>query len=104
MKSRFVLAHAEELATMGGGNGKPRVREGMSDIGALRDGAVAVNDGRIAAVGATKEVLGKLDGSYEVIDVSGKLVTPGLVDPHVHLVFAGSREGELEDMAVKGVP
>ena len=104
MKSRFVLAHAEELATMGGGNGKPRVREGMSDIGALRDGAVAVRDGRIAAVGATKEVLGKLDGSYEVIDVSGKLVTPGLVDPHVHLVFAGSREGELEDMAVKGVP
>ena len=104
MKSRFVLAHAEELATMSGGNGKPRVREGMSDIGALKDGAVAVRDGKIAAVGATKEVLGKLDGSYEIIDVSGKLVTPGLIDPHVHLVFAGSRERELEDMAVKGIP
>ena len=96
--------HANELATLRGGTERPRVRDGMNDLGLVSDGAVAVRDGRIVAVGPTKEVLGKIDRSFELIDVSGKLVTPGLIDPHVHLVFAGSREGELEDMAVKGVP
>jgi imidazolonepropionase len=76
----------------------------MDDLGVVEDGAVAVSGGRIVAVGPTNEVVGKLDGGYRLIDVSGKLVTPGLIDPHVHLVFAGSREGELEDMAVKRTP
>ncbi len=103
-RPRFVLAHASELATMGGDNERPRTRRAMDDAGLVSDGAVAVDNGKIAAVGDTKEVLGKIDRGYEVIDVSGKLVTPGLIDPHVHLVFAGFREGELEEMAVKGVP
>jgi imidazolonepropionase len=99
-----VLIHANELATLGGGSGRPRVREEMNHIGAVEDGAVAVSDGRIVEVGKTEEVLAGLDSGYEVVDVSGKLVAPGLIDPHVHLVFAGSREGELEDMAVRGIP
>lgn len=103
-RTRFVLVHASELATLSGRNKKPRIRKGMNDLGLVDDGAVAVDGGRIVAVGRTKEVLGRLGRGYEVIDVSEKLVTPGLIDPHVHLVFAGSREGELEDMAVKGVP
>ena len=98
------MVHASELATLRGRNEKPRIREGMKDLGLVKDGAVAVNNGKIVAVGSTREVLGKLDQSYEVLDVSGMLVTPGLIDPHVHLVFAGSREGELEEMAVEGVP
>jgi imidazolonepropionase len=101
---RFVLVHADEVATLKGGNGGPRVREVMNDPGLINDGAVAVSDDKIVAVGRTREVLGKIGRGYEIVDVSGKLVTPGLVDPHVHLVFAGSREGELEDMAVKGTP
>jgi len=101
---RFALVHANELATLRGGNESPRTGKGMNDLGLVSDGAVAVNNGRIVAVGGTAEVLDKLDRSYKVVDVSGKLVTPGLIDPHVHLVFAGSREGELEDMAVKGIP
>jgi imidazolonepropionase len=101
-KDEFALIHAGELATLKGG--RPRVGAGLSDLGVVEDGAVAVRGGRIVAVGTTKEVLSRLDGGYELIDVSGKLVTPGLVDPHVHLVFAGSREGELEDMAVRRTP
>jgi imidazolonepropionase len=103
-RTNFVLVHANELATLQGNNEKPRSREGMRDLGPVEDGAVAVRNGKIVAVGRTKDVLDRIGRGYDVIDVSGKLVTPGLIDPHVHLVFAGSREGELEDMAVKGTP
>ena len=99
-----MLVHASELATLRGRNERPRTRGGMRELGLVGDGAVAVDRGKIVAVGETTEVLGEVGRGYEVVDVSGKLVTPGLIDPHVHLVFAGSREGELEDMAVKGVP
>jgi len=103
-KAKFVLTHANELVTLQGGNERPRTRERMNDLGLVKDGAVAVDDGRIVSVGSTRDVLAKVGPGYEAIDVGGKLVTPGLIDPHVHLVFAGYREGELEDMAVKGVP
>ena len=103
MKADLVIVHANELATMRGGR-VPRARDGMSDIGAVEDGAVAVRGGRIVAVGKTSEVLDRVEGKFESVDAGGQLVTPGLVDPHVHLVFAGSREKELEDMAVKNIP
>jgi len=103
-KADFAIINANELATLRGKNDRPRIKEELNDLGVIKDGAVAVKDGKIVAVGTTKEVLSKLEKGYEVIDASGKLVTPGLVDSHVHLVFAGSREEELEKMAVKGVP
>ena len=103
-KSKFVFVHANELATVGGDNRAPRRKQGMGDIGLVGDGAVAVDGGTIVAVGKTEKVLEDIGRGYEAIDVSGKLVTPGFIDPHVHLVFAGFREKELEDMAVKGVP
>jgi imidazolonepropionase len=104
IRADFAITHASELVTLQGTNDRPRIKEGMSDLGIIKDGAVAVKDGRITAVGTTKEVLDKIGKGFEVIDASGKLVTPGLIDPHVHLIFAGSREEELESMAVKGVP
>ena len=103
IKADFVIINAEELVTLKGTSSKPLVGEEMRNLGIIKDGAVAVKDDRIVAVGTTKEVLGKLEKGFEVIDASGKLVTPGLIDPHVHLIFAGSREKELEMMAVKGV-
>ncbi len=103
-RADFVIAHASELATLRGGAYRPRAKDEMRNLGLVTDGAVAIKEGRIVAVGTTSEVMGKLVGEFEVIDASGKLVTPGLVDPHVHLVFAGSREEELEAMAVKGTP
>ncbi|WXG45315.1 MAG: imidazolonepropionase [Candidatus Atabeyarchaeum deiterrae] len=104
MKADFTIINANELTTLKGKSDRPQIKEEMNDLGIIRDGAVAVKDGKIMAVGTTKEVLDKLEKGYEVIDASGKLVTPGLIDPHVHLVFAGSREEELEAMAVKGIP
>jgi imidazolonepropionase len=100
----FAIINAEELVTMQGASDKPKVKEQMKDIGIIRDGAVAVKDGKIVAIGTTTDVLSKLEKGFESIDASGKLVTPGLIDPHVHLIFAGSRSHELEMMAAQGVP
>lgn len=104
IKADFVIIHANELVTLKGTSSKPQVKEEMKNLNIINDGAVAVKDGKIVAVGTTKEVLSQLEKGFEVVDASGKLVTPGLIDPHVHLIFAGSREDELEKMAVEGVP
>jgi imidazolonepropionase len=104
IRADYAIVHAEELATLAGKSGRSQVREGMRSVGTIRDGAVAVGDGRIVAVGTTKKVLERLEKSVKTIDATGRLVAPGLIDPHVHLVFAGSREDELEAMAVKGTP
>jgi imidazolonepropionase len=103
-KADFAIIHADELATLRGKSNKPQIKEEMNELGIIKDGAVAARDGKIVAVGTTEEVLERLEKGFEVIDASGKLVTPGLIDPHVHLIFGGSREEELETMAVKGIP
>ncbi|MEM9057516.1 MAG: imidazolonepropionase, partial [Pseudomonadota bacterium] len=59
----------------------------------LEDGALAVRDGRIAWLGPTAALPASAD---TVVDVGGRLVTPGLVDCHTHLVFGGSRAHEFE--------
>ncbi|MEM2119333.1 MAG: imidazolonepropionase, partial [Candidatus Bathyarchaeia archaeon] len=66
----------------------------------VRDGGLAIKDGRIIAVGKTAEITRSFKAA-EVINTNRKTVMPGFVDPHTHLVFAGSREDEFE-MRVEG--
>jgi imidazolonepropionase len=54
-------------------------------------------------VGPTREVLSRHPDADSVIDARGKVVMPGFVDPHTHLIFAGSREGEVP-LKVEGTP
>ena len=61
----------------------------------ISDGAIAVDHGRIVDIGKTGELVSRFE-SDETLDVTGKIVTPGLIDCHTHLIFAGSREQELE--------
>lgn len=103
LKVDLVLINANELVTLRGSSTKPKTGKDMNNLEAIKNGAFAVSNGRIATVGTTEEVLKRLEGEYEIIDAKDKLVTPGLIDPHVHLIFAGTREVELEKMAVKGV-
>src|ERR1700755_1069099 len=68
---------------------------GGGPYGAIRDAAIAIADGRIAYVGAREN----LEPAREVRHLDGAWVTPGLVDCHTHLVFAGNRAGEWEQRA-----
>ncbi len=68
---------------------------GPSDPGLVPGGAVAIEDRRIAWVGRDRDLEGTVDlDAARVLDAEGGLVTPGLVDSHTHLVFAGERAGE----------
>ena len=68
---------------------------GPSDPGLVPAGAVAVDDRRIAWVGRDRDLEGAVElEDAAVLDARGGLVTPGLVDSHTHLVFAGERAGE----------
>lgn len=67
--------------------------ESRRGLGLVDDGAVGCLDGRIAFVGAELPEAWSAD---EVIELEGRLVTPGLIDCHTHLVFAGDRADEFE--------
>ena len=69
----------------------------VSSIGVIRDGAILVRDGLIAAVGPSSKIE-KLTESKkaEKVDVGGRVVLPGFVDAHTHLIHAASRAAEYE--------
>lgn len=71
----------------------PRRAEAMQAMGVVEDGAVAVKDGRIVAVGTTAEVTARYRAPEE-LDLDGFVVLPGFVDCHTHPVFAETRERE----------
>ena len=64
--------------------------------GAIMDGALAVKDGRIAWVGARGSLPKGIDANLNVHDADGCWITPGLIDCHTHIVYAGNRAGEFE--------
>lgn len=80
----FLLRHLR-LVTLDGPNG----------YAVQEDGILAVREGRIVFAGAASALPADCSG-FEVIDGQQQLLTPGLVDGHTHLVFAGDRAGEFE--------
>lgn len=99
MTKPIWIKHASQLATLALNGKGPRVKEEMSELGLIEDGSLWLEDGVIKAVGTTaklEEQYGERENEAEVVDASGCLVTPGLVDPHTHVVYGGSREREFE--------
>lgn len=93
------IKHAAQLITMAHHVTGPRRKERMNELEIIEDGSVWIENGVIQAVGRTVELEAKYAArahEAKVTDASGCLVTPGLVDPHTHVVFGGSREGEFE--------
>jgi imidazolonepropionase len=96
MKSADILIqNANELLTLRGTK-TPRTKKQMNDLSIIPKGSLAISNGKIIEVG--KNLSYKAD---RIIDAQGKIVLPGFIDPHTHLVFSGSREFEL-DMKLKG--
>ncbi len=101
IRADLLIDNASELITLaadvpGNGAADPRVASSMRSLAIISGGSIAAFDGRIVVIGKTHEVRGKvrLTPNAEVIDAKGKVVLPGFVDSHTHLVFAGSRERE----------
>ncbi|WP_019122361.1 imidazolonepropionase [Brevibacillus massiliensis] len=91
------IRHASQLVTLAGSSAAPLRGEAMEQLQVIEDGSVWLEHGVIQLAGTDEEVAeayrDRLDEA-QAIDASGKLVTPGLVDPHTHHVYAGSREHE----------
>ena len=62
----------------------------------IADGAIAVRGGRIAWIGPTAQLPSSYRDDAQALDATGCVVTPGLIDCHTHLVYAGNRAAELE--------
>lgn len=94
MESADLIVHsAKQMITMAGQG--PRVGAAMATLGIVVDGAMAISGEHILAVGSSSEILGRYRAA-EYISAAGRVVTPGFVDPHTHLVFAGDRANEFE--------
>ncbi|HZK09533.1 MAG TPA: imidazolonepropionase [Clostridia bacterium] len=102
MKASLVIEGIDNLITLRGEN-KARYGKAQKEIGLIKSGLVALDGERILYVGE-----GELPSSISTdedtvfIDGRGKLVTPGLIDPHTHLVHGGSREDEFK-LKLEGV-
>jgi imidazolonepropionase len=92
----LLITHASELLTLKGTK-KPRIKGQMKKLGIIKNGSIAVRNGSIVDIGQNLHCKAET-----IIDASGKLVMPGFVDPHTHVVFAGSREFEL-NLKLSGV-
>jgi imidazolonepropionase len=88
----LIIKNAEELLTL-----SPSSNE-ASGLGIIRHGALGISKGRIVWAGKTEEISEKfaLTRDGREIDGTRKVVMPGLIDAHTHLIFAGSRENEFE--------
>ncbi len=79
----------------------PRRGRALAYPGIVRNGAVLVHQGRIAAVGTRREIEGiaareKKYRRAEKLDLAGRVLLPGFVDSHTHLIFPASRAEEFE--------
>ena len=95
--SSIAVLHASQLVTLAGPK-RPRAGRELSELAIIPDGGMLVRDGRIDVVGPSSEIKKKA-GDAEVFDARGKLVLPGFVDAHTHLVFAGNRLDDFERRA-----
>src|SRR5206468_1663824 len=72
------------------------------DPGAIANAAVLVRDGVLEAAGPEADLSAAATAVDETIDAEGGIVLPGFVDPHTHLVFAGSRPGQFAARLAQG--
>jgi imidazolonepropionase len=92
----LLVSNCSQLVTLAGPR---RARRGgeMRELAVIPDGAMLVQDGRVARIGTRQEVQAEAGGCYELVDAGGRVVLPGFVDAHTHPVFAGTRADEFQE-------
>ncbi|MEP0761705.1 MAG: imidazolonepropionase, partial [Chloroflexota bacterium] len=94
-RSDLLIANIGQLCTVPAHNGGPQRGAALGDLGLLTGAAVAIRDGLIVATG-DEATLHRQYAPAHTLDAGGRLVTPGLVDPHTHVIWAGDRADEFE--------
>lgn len=100
MKNCDLIIHSASQLLTCTSNEKPKKGKEMLDLGIIENGAVAVANEKIIAVGKSDEILRDFE-SLNSIDAAGKVVSPAFVECHTHVVFAGNRLNEFE-LKIKG--
>ena len=99
MKTDLIIYNAGQLITCAS-NGKAKKGAAMRDVGIIENGAVAVRNALIVAVGKSDDILREYK-TENLIDARRKVVCPAFVECHTHIVFAGDRINEFE-LRIKG--
>jgi len=95
MQADLLITHASQVLTIPSHAQGPQRGDRLGDLAIIEDGAVAVSNGAIVALGSTVDLAACYQAA-QTIDAGGRVVMPGFVDPHTHVVFAGDRANEFE--------
>ena len=99
--SSLAVLHASQVVTLSGPK-RPRIGAEMSELAIISDGGMLIRGGKIESVGPSAEIE-KNVGDEEIVDAGGRVMMPGFVDAHTHLVFSGNRLDDFERRA-RGEP
>ncbi|MEK6256288.1 MAG: imidazolonepropionase, partial [Chloroflexota bacterium] len=88
----MLIHSASQLLTL---TKDPQRGHELGQLNIIDDGAVRIADGEISAVGSSQELMAAYPDD-ELVDAQGRVVIPGFVDPHTHVIWAGDRAKEFE--------
>lgn len=89
-EQKTLIINASQLLTLAGG---PQRGQNLGELGIISNGAVLMADGLILDVGETSALLQQYP-DVQILDADARVVMPGFVDPHTHLLWAGDRAAE----------
>ncbi|MCX5916131.1 MAG: imidazolonepropionase, partial [Deltaproteobacteria bacterium] len=95
MEADLLVENASQLVTL---NPSPRATDPEGKLGVIPNGTLAAKDGRIVWAGPSGETSKQVSllPQGKELDATGRIVLPGYIDSHTHLIFAGTREKEFE--------
>jgi imidazolonepropionase len=91
----LCIVNIGQLVTLAG-PARPRIGAELRDLALISNAALLTKEDRITAVGTYAELRTQIPTDATMIDAEGRCVTPGFIDAHTHLVFAGNRADEFE--------